>query len=92
MSPTDGEMIVLSVEDLGVVDENGGCGNFIGRRRFPSLSYLAGDKLLKLASELFPLPRCSPESAVCRGGVFWSWRFEVDRGYFVDDIQRAGIG
>ena len=92
MSPTDGEMIVLSVKRLGVICENGGCGSFVRRRRFPCLSYLAGDKLFELASELFPLPRCSPESAVCRGSVFWGGRFEIDHGYFMDDVQRTGFG
>ena len=92
MSPADGEMVVLSAKRLGVICENGVCGSPVRWGRFPGLGYLAGDELLELASELFPLPRCGPESTVCGGSVLRGRGFEVDRGYTADDVQRTRLG
>ena len=92
MSPTDEEMVVLSAKRLGMICKSGVCGRSVGWGRFPGLGYLAGDELLELAGELFPLPRCGPESAVCGGSVLRGGGFEVDRGYTADDVQRTRLG
>ena len=86
----DSAILFLSAKCLGAVDMNGRHHGLVRRRGFSRLGFLARHKPLKLASELFPLPRCGPRGLTCR--ILRGRRLELDRGYFVDDVRRTGCG
>ena len=86
-------MKVLNAKCMGMTGvSGGGCRDFVGRRGFSGLSFLASHKPLELTSELFPLPRCGPDNVVGGRTILRGRRFELDRGHFVDIVQRTGVG